>query len=54
MRTSVAAAFQSGSFSPKKAWNTVPDVYSVCSSSCTSNALKMSSVKPTGRCDEFV
>ena len=27
--TRFAAAFQSGSFSPRKAWNTVPDVYMV-------------------------
>ena len=28
VRTRFAAAFQSGSFSPKNAWNTVPEVYS--------------------------
>ena len=31
--TREAAAFQSGSFSPRNAWNTVPEVYSVCRSS---------------------
>ena len=42
--TRAAADFQEGSFSPRKAWKTVPEVYSVCSSSWMSRAAKMSSV----------